>query len=214
MNREVGETGRAGEEARGRLHDGPVTPVCMQRQLAPDCLLQVRAGLCSQAGRQRSGHCRLEQNGTMTLSTALQIFAAVLLLADFVTLGWYLDVFLVQVFGLLWWCDGVVVWWSSSSYNSTSTGLQRYGFQLRPLPSLYRPVSSPCPFSVSFNVLSLSHSVSSPCLSLYHSVSFLCIDQCLVTVTVFLCIVQCPVPVLSLYHSVSSPCRFSVLISV
>ena len=43
MNREVGETGRAGEEARGRLHDGPVTPVCMQRQLAPDCLSQVTA---------------------------------------------------------------------------------------------------------------------------------------------------------------------------
>ena len=50
MNREVGETGRAGEEARGRLHDGPVTPVCMQRQLAPDCLSHLRAVVVQPGG--------------------------------------------------------------------------------------------------------------------------------------------------------------------
>ena len=77
--------------------------------------------------------------------------------------------------------------------------------------SLYRSVSSPCPFSVSFSIQSLS---------------FLCIDQCLVTIKslslyhsvsspcLFSVFLSCLVPFLSLYHSVSSPCHFSVSFSI
>ena len=117
---------------------------------------------------------------------------------------------------------------SSPCPFSISSGVQSLSFLCiiqYPVPvlSLYHSVSSPCPSSVSFSFISLYWSVSSHshCLSLYCSVSSPCpfsvsfsvqplsffyIGQCLVTVTVFLCIFRCPVPILYLYYSVSFLC--------